>query len=67
LYWNTRKITDIVDNLRQHGAEVANNTLAHISLLPFKHVVPNGTYFIEDEDRNDSREQALTFSTSPNP
>jgi TnpA family transposase len=34
LYWNTRKITDIVDNLRQHGAEVANNTLAHISLLP---------------------------------
>ena len=22
LYWNTRKITDIVDNLKQHGAEI---------------------------------------------
>jgi len=49
LYWNTLKITDLVDTLRHHGAEIDNDALAHISLLPFKHVVPNGTYFIEDE------------------
>jgi TnpA family transposase len=54
LYWNTLKITDIVDNLKQHGAEIGNDTLAHISLLPFKHVVPNGTYFIEEGDQSDS-------------
>jgi TnpA family transposase len=48
LYWNTLKITDIVEQLRAQGEEVDQATLAHISLLPFKHVVPNGTYFIED-------------------
>jgi len=32
LYWNTLKITDIVDNLKQHGAEIENDTLAHIAL-----------------------------------
>lgn len=48
LYWNTLKITDLVETLRQHGAEIDNDTLRHISLLPFKHVVPNGTYFLED-------------------
>jgi TnpA family transposase len=48
LYWNTLKIADIVDDLKQRGAEIENATLAHISLLPFKHVVPNGTYFIEE-------------------
>ena len=49
LYWNTRKITDLVDTLRRHGAQIDNEALPHISLLPFKHVVPNGTYFIEEE------------------
>lgn len=48
LYWNTRKITDLVETLRHHGAEIDNDTLPHISLLPFKHVIPNGTYFLED-------------------
>jgi Tn3 transposase DDE domain len=48
LYWNTLKITEIVENLRSQGAEIDKETLSHISLLPFKHVVPNGTYFIED-------------------
>ena len=50
LYWNTLKITDIVEQLRVQGEEVAPETLAHISLLPFKHVVPNGTYFIEERE-----------------
>jgi len=48
LYWNTIKINDIVEELRRQGEEIDNETLSHISLLPFKHVVPNGTYFIED-------------------
>jgi TnpA family transposase len=48
LYWNTIKINEIVENLRSQGAEIDKETLSHISLLPFKHVVPNGTYFIED-------------------
>jgi hypothetical protein len=51
LYWNTLKITDIVDQLRAQGEEVDPATLVHISLLPFKHVVPNGTYFIEEREQ----------------
>ncbi len=54
LYWNTLKIADIVDDLKQRGAEIENATLAHISLLPFKHVVPNGTYFIEDGEQSNA-------------
>lgn len=49
LYWNTSRISDIVEGLRNQGEIVDDKTLAHISLLPFKHVLPNGTYFIEDE------------------
>ena len=48
LYWNTIKINEIVENLRSQGEDIDKETLSHISLLPFKHVVPNGTYFIED-------------------
>lgn len=48
LYWNTLKIDDIVESLRQQGEDIDDETLSHISLLPFRHVVPNGTYFIED-------------------
>ena len=49
LYWNTIKINDIVVGLRDQGESVDNETLSHISLLPYKHVLPNGTYFIEDK------------------
>jgi TnpA family transposase len=42
LYWNTIKINDIVENLRAQGEEIDKDTLSHISLLPFRHVVPNG-------------------------
>jgi TnpA family transposase len=48
LYWNTLKITEIVDNLRAQGEAIDDETLAHISLLPFRHVVPNGMYGLED-------------------
>lgn len=49
LYWNTIKINDIVESLRQQGESINDETLSHISPLPFKHVLPNGTYFIEDQ------------------
>ncbi|WP_407656515.1 Tn3 family transposase [Methyloglobulus morosus] len=49
LYWNTSRISDIVEGLRNQGETVDDDTLAHISLLPYKHVLPNGTYFNEDE------------------
>jgi len=45
------KITAIVDPLRAQGEEVTPETLAPISLLPFKHVVSNGTYFIEEGEQ----------------
>lgn len=48
LYWNTLKISDIVAQLRSQGEVVEDADLRHISLLPYKHIVPNGTYFIED-------------------
>ena len=48
LYWNTTKIDSIVENLRQQGEDIDSEILPHISLLPFKHVIPNGAYFIED-------------------
>jgi hypothetical protein len=48
LYWNTLKIDSIIQNLRRQGEEIDDETLSHISLLPFKHGLPNGTYFIED-------------------
>jgi TnpA family transposase len=48
LYWNTIQIDKIVASLRQQGEEIDDDTLSHISLLPYKHVLPNGTYFIDD-------------------
>jgi hypothetical protein len=50
LYWNTNKIKDIVTELRENGEEIDDEILSHISLLPFKHILPNGTYFIKDKD-----------------
>jgi TnpA family transposase len=48
LYWNTIKINNIIESLRAQGEVIENETLAHISLLPYRHVVPNGMYFIDD-------------------
>jgi TnpA family transposase len=53
LYWNTIKINNIVEGLRRQGEEIEDKTLAHISLLPFKHVLPNGTYFIDGSGGGD--------------
>jgi TnpA family transposase len=53
LYWNTKRISSIIDNLKMQGEIIDNETLSHISLLPYKHVLPNGTYFIEDIHEDD--------------
>jgi len=45
LYWNTIKISEIVEQLQHNGETISKDTLKHISLLPFKHVIPMGTYF----------------------
>jgi TnpA family transposase len=46
LYWNTRKIDLILSQLQRKDSEITNDVIARISLLPFKHVIPNGAYFI---------------------
>lgn len=48
LYWNSIKIDGIVGTLREQGENIDDEILSHISLLPYKHVLPNGTYFIEE-------------------
>ncbi len=47
LYWNSIKIAKIIDHLKRQGEEIDNEVLARISLLPYKHVLPQGTYFVE--------------------
>ena len=49
LYWNTSRIGVIVEKLREQGEIIEDETLSHISLLPYKHVLPHGTYFVGDE------------------
>ena len=65
LYWNTLKITDIVDQRRQQGEGIEDETLAHVSLLPFKHVLPNGTYFNDDYPRAFSQIRYGSTSWTP--
>jgi TnpA family transposase len=61
LYWNTVKMSEIVDQLRNDGEEISDETLSHISLLPHKHVIPMGTYFV-DEVREIKALEKMTLS-----
>ena len=47
LYWNTIKINGLLESFREQGEIIDDAALSHISLLPYKHVLPNGTYFID--------------------
>ena len=49
LYWNTVQIDQILAKTQHQGEKIDTQLLAHISFLPFKHVLPNGTYFIEEK------------------
>lgn len=50
LYWNTTRISNIIDGLKEQGETIQNEPLKHISLLPYKHILPNRTYFIEEDE-----------------
>ncbi len=63
LYWNTSRISNIVEGLRENGEVIDDDVLAHISLLPYKHVLPNGTYFVDGEPYGtEPTERAKTVS-----
>jgi hypothetical protein len=49
LSWNASRMQNNVCSLRNQGDKVEDKTLSHISLLPYKHVLPNGTYFNDIE------------------
>lgn len=49
LYWNSVKIEKIINQLKEQGEEIEDEVLARISLLPYKHVLPQGTYFVENK------------------
>lgn len=48
LYWNTVKITEIINQLKNNGEEISDRTLTHISLLPHRHLITMGTYFTDN-------------------
>ena len=56
LYWNTSRISNIVNEIRKQDEAVDDELLSHISLLPYKHVLPNGTYFVRGESKTDEED-----------
>jgi TnpA family transposase len=46
LVWNTTKIGNIVGQLRAAGEQIDDVDLARVSPLAHRHVIPNGTYFL---------------------
>lgn len=49
LLWNTLHIDKIIKQLEEQGEVISDEAIEHISLLPYKHVLPNDTYFIKDD------------------
>jgi len=49
LLWNTMKMSQIIDSLIDNGVNIEKEHLSHISLLPYKHVIPMGTYFVNNK------------------
>lgn len=47
LLWNTIKMSEIINKLKDNGTFIDEKSLSHISLLPYKHVIPMGTYFVD--------------------
>jgi hypothetical protein len=37
-----------IESLGQQREDIDEETLSHISLLPYRHILPNDTYFIDD-------------------
>jgi len=47
LYWNTVKMSHIIESLKNNGETIEDKWLSHISLLSYKHVIPMGSYFTD--------------------
>ena len=45
LYWNTVEISKVLTRLQNERHCFEKDMLARISLLPYHHILPNGTYF----------------------
>ena len=41
-------MSEIITQLKASGTLIDERCLSHISLLPYKHVIPMGTYFVDD-------------------
>jgi hypothetical protein len=50
--WNTRQMTQIVEQLRARGETITDEELARVSPLASSHVIPNGTYFSQPTSRD---------------
>ena len=48
LVWNTVKIVDLIDGLEARGESVPRDTLARVSPLVHRHIIPSGTYRFRD-------------------
>lgn len=49
LFWNTLRVSEIVERLRTQGEAVEDDAaLKRDSLLPFNHVAPNGTHSVKN-------------------
>ena len=49
LAWNTVQIGDLVDGLEARGEAVSRETLARVSPLVHRHIIPSGTYRFRDQ------------------
>ena len=55
LYWNTVKMSQIIEDLKNNGEYIEEKCLSHISLLSYKHVIPMGTYFVDNNLQDTAR------------
>jgi TnpA family transposase len=51
LLWNTIKMSEIINKLKDNGTFIDEKSLSHISLLPYKHVIPMGTTYFVDKNK----------------
>ena len=49
LAWNTVQIGDLIDGLEARGEAVSRETLARVSPLVHRHIIPSGTYRFRDQ------------------
>ena len=49
LAWNTVQIGVLIDGLKARGEAVSRETLARVSPLVHRHIIPSGTYRFRDQ------------------